>query len=143
MSPLSATTGTFRRPIGYALPMPAALPAVELARLEAAREIEVETRSPSGEVHRAIVWVVVSEGRPYLRSYRGPGARWYREAVSGQPVRLITDGEIVDVRVEHVADPSVVRAVSDGFERKYAGDPSTPDMVRPEVLDTTLLLLAG
>jgi hypothetical protein len=33
-----------------------------------------------------------------------------------------------------------VRRASEALERKYAGDPATPSMVRHEILDTTLRL---
>jgi hypothetical protein len=35
-----------------------------------------------------------------------------------------------------------VARTSAGLERKYAGDPATPSMVRDEILDTTLRLEA-
>jgi hypothetical protein len=38
----------------------------------------------------------------------------------------------------HATDPDSVRRASAALERKYAGDPATPSMVRHEILDTTL-----
>jgi hypothetical protein len=112
-----------------------------IERLRATKEVHVETRSSEGSLHRTIIWVVVDDaGRVLARSYRGPGARWYREALSGRPVAIDTGHETLPVRVEPATDPDRIASCSAELERKYAGDPATPAMVRPEVLDTTIQL---
>lgn len=116
-----------------------------LERIRTEREVRIETRAAGADadVHRTIIWVVVDEaGRVLVRSYRGPDARWYREATSGGPVALLVDGERVAVDVEHVTDEERISSCSAELARKYAGDPATPAMLRPEVLDTTLELRA-
>jgi hypothetical protein len=92
----------------------------ELAAMAAAEEVDIETRSPSGELRRTIIWIVERDGTVYVRSYRGARGRWYREAV---------------------ADPDSVAACSAGLAEKYAGDPSTPAMLAADVLPTTLKLV--
>lgn len=113
-----------------------------LERLRSEIEVEIETRrAADAPPHRTIIWVVVdAHDRILIRSYRGAGARWYREATSGTPTALVVGDEIVAVSVEHARDAERIRACSAELERKYAGDPSTPAMVRDEVLDTTLEL---
>lgn len=113
-----------------------------LERLRGEIEVDIETRSAlNAPPRRTIIWVVVdTKDRVLVRSYRGAGARWYREATSGTPTALVVDGEVVPVAVEHATDEDRVRACSAELERKYAGDPATPAMVRDEVLDTTLEL---
>jgi hypothetical protein len=113
-----------------------------LERLRNEIEVDIETRATAdAPPHRTIIWVVVdAQDRVLIRSYRGPGARWYREATSGTPTDLVVGGEVVPVAVEHARDEERVRACSAELERKYAGDPATPAMVRDEVLDTTLEL---
>lgn len=113
-----------------------------LDRLRRDIEVEIETRPAADAApHRTIIWVVVDAvDRVLIRSYRGAGARWYREATSGTPSALVTGDEVVPVTVEHAHDAERVRACSAELERKYAGDPATPAMVRDEVLDTTLEL---
>ena len=113
-----------------------------LERLRQEIEVVLETRSDAdAPPHRAIIWVVVDdEDRVLVRSYRGATARWYREATSGTPVSLVVAEEAVRVAVEVARDEDRIRACSAELERKYAGDPSTPAMVRDEVLDTTLEL---
>lgn len=103
---------------------------------------EIETRpADDAPPHRTIIWVVVdARDRVLIRSYRGAGARWYREATSGTPTALVVGDEVVAVSVEHARDAERIRTCSAELERKYAGDPATPAMVRDEVLDTTLEL---
>jgi hypothetical protein len=115
-----------------------AFPASDLAALDAAQEIEIETRSPNGEKHRAVIWVMVRDGSVYVRSYKGPRGRWYREAVADPEVSLLVDGRYLPARAEEATDPASVAAASDGLRDKYGGDPSLQAMLDPDVLPTTL-----
>jgi hypothetical protein len=110
----------------------------DLAALAAVEEIEIETRSATGETHRTIIWPAVGEGTVYIRSYRGAGARWYREATVDPNVGILLEGRRLAARVVPATDPASVTACSAAFRRKYAGDPSMGAMVRPEVLETTM-----
>jgi len=110
-------------------------------RLRDLHEVRIRTESKGGAPHRTTIWVVVDErDRILVRSYRGAGARWYREARSGRPVALEVNGELHAVSVEPATDAERVAACSRGFEAKYAGDPAARAMVADEVLDTTLEL---
>jgi hypothetical protein len=112
-----------------------------LARLRESREVRIETRGPREAVHRIIIWVVVdSSNRVLIRSHRGAGARWYREAVAAGNATLLFADVTLPVRVEDATDRDRVAACSAELERKYAGDPSMPSMLREEILDTTLEL---
>lgn len=113
-----------------------------LTRLRTEREVLIETRAgPDAPEHRTIIWVVVDEvDRVLIRSYRGAGARWYREAIGSGIAALIVDDASVPVRLESATDAERVTAASLELERKYAGDPATASMVRDEVLATTLEL---
>jgi hypothetical protein len=114
----------------------------DLARLRAEREVEIETSAAEGEpVHRTIIWVVVDrQDRVLIRSYRGPGARWFREATENPVARLHAGDGAIPVRVNLGADADRIESCSDGLLRKYAGDAATPRMVADEVLRTTLEL---
>ncbi len=115
-----------------------------LARLRDDREVHIETRGPEDEVHRTIIWVVVdAKDRVLIRSYRGAGARWYREATRAGAAALVIRGATTPVRVDVASDSERLAACSTELERKYAGDPATPAMVADEVLETTLELLPG
>jgi hypothetical protein len=55
----------------------------DLARLEAAEEIEIETQAPGSAARRTVIWVVVDDGEVFVRTYKGPKSRWYRAALAG------------------------------------------------------------
>ena len=115
-----------------------------VASLRDVREVTMETRGAGGAIHRAIIWVVVDEsGRVMIRSWRGAGARWYREAVAADGAALAFDGTTLPVRVEAATDPERIESCSRELLAKYAGDRSARSMVRDEVLDTTLELHPG
>jgi len=121
-----------------------AFDAASLARLRDEREVRIETRGTNGGVHRTIIWVVVdASDRVLIRSYRGAGARWYREATAASAAALVIGASTIPVRLEPATDPERLAACSAELERKYAGDPATPAMVRDEVLDTTIELHPG
>ena len=110
----------------------------DLEELAATEEIEVETRSNSGEVHRTIVWPLVRDGIVYLRSYRGPQARWYREALADPDIALVLDGRRVPARAVLATDEASVEACSAALRDKYRRSYSLAAMLTPEVLPTTL-----
>ena len=114
-----------------------------LQRLRDAEEVRIETRrGTEGPIHRTIIWVVVDDhDRVLVRTYLGPGSRWYREALANPDCGLWLGREMLPVRAERAEDPDRVEAASLGFTTKYAGQPSMRAMVRTEVLPTTLELL--
>lgn len=114
----------------------------DLAMLRDDEEVEIETSAgEEGPAHRAIIWVVVDDrDRVLIRSYRGPGARWYRQITARPDGRVHVRGRAVAVRAVPAADPDRVAACSDGLRAKYAGHGSMPVMLR-NYLETTLELL--
>lgn len=112
----------------------------DLARLAAAEEVEIETQAPDGPAHRTIIWVVVDGTDTFIRSYRGPDARWYREALANPAVAIHVDGRRLSATAISATDPDSIERTSNGLKVKYATDPATPAMVAPGVLDTTLRL---
>lgn len=115
--------------------------AADLAVLAATDEIDIETRSVDGSIHRTIIWVVVDGADVFVRSYLGARARWYREALADPDVALHVDGRRLPCRAVPAPDDISVARTSAGLERKYANASETPDMVRPEILPTTLRLV--
>ena len=110
----------------------------DLDLLATTKEIRVETRSKSGEVHRTIVWPVVHEGVVYLRSVRGPDGRWYREAVADSHIALLFDRRRVPARAIRATDDASVEACSAALREKYRRSYSLESMLIPDVLPTTL-----
>jgi hypothetical protein len=110
-------------------------------RLRVEREVGIRTTGANGTEHTAIIWAVVDgRDRVLVRSWKGAGARWFREATAGRPVALILGDDAHRVMVHAATDAERVAACSEALERKYAGDPATPSMVRAEILETTLEL---
>ncbi|MGH2455432.1 MAG: DUF2255 family protein [Candidatus Limnocylindria bacterium] len=124
-------------------PTPVGFSAADLDSLRTAQEVRIETtRADGAPVHRTVIWVVVdARGRALVRSYRGAGARWYREARAHPDCRLHVAGRVLDVRAVVADDADRIRACSEGFWAKYPSDPATPAMVADAVLSTTLELM--
>ena len=112
----------------------------ELELLRSEEEVEIETSADEGPIHRAIIWVVVdSQDRVLIRSYRGPGARWFREITAWPEGQLHVRGQDLAIRAVPATDPDRVAACSEGLRSKYAGHVSMPVMLR-NYLETTLEL---
>ncbi|HZM73695.1 MAG TPA: DUF2255 family protein [Candidatus Polarisedimenticolia bacterium] len=112
----------------------------DLADLDAAKEVRIETRAADGAVHRTIIWVMVEGGEVYIRSYRGPTARWYREALERPDVALHVSKRRIPFRAVPATDAASIAACSAGLERKYRRSYSLGAMLREDVLGTTLRL---
>jgi hypothetical protein len=117
---------------------------VTLERLRTTEEVEIETRAAEdAQPHRTIIWIVVDEqDRVFIRSVRAAAGRWYREAVAHPGCVLHLAEMAIPVDAVPAADPEQVAACSRGLRAKYAGDPSTPSMLRDTTLPTTLQLLS-
>lgn len=113
-----------------------------LDTLRAEDEVEIETSAgEDGPIHRTIIWVVVDgQGRVLIRSYRGAGARWFREITARPETRLHVRGQALAVRAIPSTDAERVTACSKELGRKYAGHHSVRSMVT-RYLETTLELL--
>ena len=112
----------------------------DLAAMAAAKEVDIETRSKAGKAHRTIIWIVERDGAIYVRSYRGPSGRWYREAVADPEVAVHVHGRRVAARAVPATDPTSVEACSEGLRAKYRRSQSLQAMLVDDVLPTTLKL---
>jgi hypothetical protein len=115
----------------------------DLQLIRDSKEVAIETRAaPEAPVHRAVIWIVVDAAdRVLIRTWKGPRTRWYREAQAHADCRLHVGDRTLDVRVVAADDPDRVRAYSNEVQRKYARSKSTPYMLEPHVLPTTLEVL--
>ena len=111
----------------------------DLARLAAAKEVEIETQAPDGPTHRTVIWVVVDGDETFVRSYQGPDARWYREALANPAVAVHVDGRRLAATAIPATDPDSIERVSAGFRAKYPPGASTTAMAT-QYFDTTLRL---
>jgi len=112
-----------------------------LRRIDAAYEVDIETTRPDGTARTTTIWAVVEDGQVLARSWKGDRGYWYQAALD-QPdrVTLIVEGERLPVRAVVAADEKSIALCSRGLARKYKGDPSTPSMLLPRVLHTTMRL---
>jgi hypothetical protein len=108
-----------------------------LAQIE---EVRIETQSSTGDVHRTIIWVVVDGEEAYIRSVKGEGARWYREALARPDVSILADGRAVAVTAVPAVDEASIASCTEALTAKYARDPALRLMLRPNTLPTTLRL---
>jgi hypothetical protein len=109
--------------------------------VDAAKEIEIETRRPGREQpRRTTIWAVVDDGEVFVRSWRGDTARWYNEILAEPEAAVIVDGDTTQVRAVPATDSDSVERASAGLLRKYAGSSAADSMVRDEILHTTLRL---
>jgi hypothetical protein len=116
-------------------------PESDLALLGQLEEIEVETQSADGVVHRTIVWPVVRNATVYLRSYKGPHGRWYREALENPSVALHAGGRRLPARAVPAPDAASIEACSAALRAKYPRSRSLDAMLVEDVLPTTLTLV--
>lgn len=115
-------------------------PDLLITRFDGAKEVDIETRSPEGNVHKVTIWIVVHEGAPYVRSVKGKKGRWYRELVARNEGAIQVGTRKVAVRPVAISSPEVIDEVSAALWRKYTKNNSLFSMLRLATLDTTLRL---
>ena len=116
-------------------------PESDLAMLDQLEEIEVETQSAEGVVHRTIVWPVIRDATVYLRSYKGPSGRWYLEALANPSVALHLGRRRLPAHALPASDAASVEACSAALRAKYPRSYSLDAMLADDVLPTTLKLV--
>jgi hypothetical protein len=110
--------------------------------LDAAIEVDARTPRRDGSTSSRPIWIVVVDGVPYVRSYRGERGAWYRRARADGELEIAAGDTKIGARVEPIADAELDRRISDAFRAKYRrrSPASTDAMVTPEVVATTLRL---
>ena len=113
----------------------------DLALLDRTQVVKIETTSPHGRKHLVSIWVVVDGSDVFARSYLGETARWYREIVA-RPGALVIDSRRIPVKSVAATDVDSVRRTSEGYQKKYPTSRSARAMQKPEILGTTVRLVA-
>ena len=109
--------------------------------LDQEREVDIETLRPDGTARRTTIWVMVDGGDVFVRSWLGDRGYWYQSATEpNAQVALIVDRQHVPVTVHAATDEESIERTDRQLRRKYADSASTPGMLRPDVLGTTLRL---
>ena len=109
-----------------------------LRELRDLREVAIRTeKHPDTAV---TIWVVVADDEVFLRSVRGNKGRWYRDLAAGGPATLEFAGRRLEVQAFPAGDAASVARASAEFLRKYQPSSHAREMVRSEILSTTLRL---
>lgn len=115
--------------------------AVAIRSFSERKEVDVETRSPEGKRHQVIIWIVVVDGVPYVRSYLGPRGRWWKELMERKEGAILVGKVRYPVKATLVTDAATNDRVSRALGTKYAtSKASLAGMLRPEVIPTTARL---
>lgn len=109
-----------------------------LRQLREVKEVSIRTEQhPNSAV---VIWVVVAEDELFVRSWRGTSGRWYSDLAVGGPASLEFSGRRLPVQAIPADDAAAIARVSEEFLRKYRSSSHAQEMVRSEILPTTLRL---
>jgi hypothetical protein len=109
-----------------------------LSALRRVKEVGIRTsHNPSKPV---TIWIVVAGDDVFIRSFQGTQARWYQSVAADGLATLEIEGRQIPVHATSVSDPAAIERTSQAFLAKYAPSPYAKEMVRPEILPTTLLV---
>jgi hypothetical protein len=101
---------------------------------------EIAIRTSASPARGIVIWIVVVDDLVFARSFRGASAKWYAAAIADARATLELDNWRWPIGVTSVADPAVIDKVSRAYLEKYATSLYTKEMVRSEILPTTLRL---
>ena len=87
-----------------------------------------------------VIWVVVADGEVFVRSWLGVRGRWYKDLAQGGLATLEFDGRRVPVQAIPAGNPDAIARTSREILKKYAKSSHAQEMVRGEILETTLRL---
>ena len=87
-----------------------------------------------------VIWVVVADDEVFVRSWLGSKGRWYRDLAAGGAATLEFVGQQRAVHAVPASDQSSVDRASREFLSKYQPSTHAREMVRAEILSTTLRL---
>jgi hypothetical protein len=103
---------------------------------------EVLIRTEKHPKSAIVIWVAVDDDEVFVRSWLGTKGRWYRDLAAGGPATLEFAGRRLAVQAIPASDPDAVARTTRGFLRKYQRSNHAQEMVRSEILPTTLRLEA-
>ncbi len=115
----------------------------DLDRLNTIPEVRIAPDRDDGKSGKpVIIWVVVVDGQPYVRSVRGDQGKWYQDVLRSRRATLHVDGVRLGVTAEPVGDAALNQKASDAFRaiygRRWPGP--TAGIVRPAAVQATFRL---
>jgi hypothetical protein len=113
----------------------------QLDRVGTADELELCARRADGTLKQPVtIWVVRVGDELFVRSYRGPDSRWYRDVTARPPGHIASGGVESDVRFTK-ADARISDLIDSAYREKYARVPSyVGPMLTDQARATTLQL---
>ncbi|MBV9577942.1 MAG: DUF2255 family protein [Chloroflexi bacterium] len=115
----------------------------ELDKVGAADELELTTLPTDGSAGKLVtVWVVRNGDNLFIRSWKGPGAAWFRRAQAHHKGHIRAGGVDKDVTFVN-ADRSIDEQIDAAYRAKYTPIEASyvEPMVSPQVRATTLQLV--
>jgi hypothetical protein len=117
------------------------MPTFDADTLRALRDVQEPTiRTDQRPNSAVVIWVVVEGGNVFVRSWLGSRGRWYKDLALGGAATLEFAGHRLPVNAFPANDPDSVERASREILRKYRRSSHAPEMVRAEILPTTLRL---
>ncbi len=101
---------------------------------------EVAIRTEKHPKSAVVIWVVVADADVFVRSWLGTKGRWYTDLAAGGPATLEFGGRRLAVQAIPASEPAAVARASREFLRKYQPSSHAQEMVRSDILPTTLRL---
>lgn len=109
--------------------------------LRALRDVqEPRIRTDKHPKSAIIIWVMVDGDDVFVRSWLGAKGRWYQDLEAGGPATLEFAGSRLAVQAVPAGDPDSIARTSREILRKYRHSSHAQEMVRGEILPTTLRL---
>jgi len=107
-----------------------------LRELRDVQELRIRTeKHPKTAV---VIWIVVPGDEVFVRSWLGARGRWYRDLATGGPATLEFPGRRIEVHAFPASDDASIARASAEFLRKYEPNSHAREMVRSEILSTTM-----
>lgn len=101
---------------------------------------EVFIRTGNHPEKAIVIWVAVADGEVFVRSWLGTKGRWYKDLAAGGPATLEFANRRLAVQAIPASDPHAVARATNEILRKYQRSSHAQEMVRPEILPTTMRL---
>jgi hypothetical protein len=102
---------------------------------------EVYIRTEKHPKKAIVIWVAVADGEVFVRSWLGTRGRWYRDLAAGGPATLEFADRQLAAQAIPASDARSVARTTDEMLRKYQRSSHAQEMVRPEILPTTMRLV--
>ena len=117
------------------------MPTFDADTLRALRDVqEPRIRTDRHPKSAIVIWVVVETDAVFVRSWLGARGRWYKDLAAGGTATLEFAGHLLPVKAFRADDAASVERASREILRKYRRSSHAQEMVRADILATTLRL---